>query len=143
MSTIQNNKVGEEQSGGELMIYRGNDREVKLEVRLQDETVWLTQQLMAELFQSSKQNISNHIQNIFEEGELQPEAIVKKKYLPVRREGHRDVQWELEYYNLDMIITVGYRVNSVIATRFRVWATEPLKEYIVKGFTLNDDYLKG
>ena len=132
---------GNEPSKGELLVYQGNSGEIKLEVRLEDETVWLTQQLMAELFQTSKQNISHHVQGILEEGELQPEATVKK-YLTVRREGSRDVRRELEYYNLDMIISVGYRVKSAIATRFRIWATERLKEYIVKGFTMDDERLK-
>ncbi|MCL5125798.1 MAG: virulence RhuM family protein [Deltaproteobacteria bacterium] len=126
---------------GELLIYQADDGKVNLEVRLEDETVWLTQQLIAELFQTSKQNISHHIQSIFEEGELLPQGTVKK-YLTVRREGHRDVQRELEYYNLDMIISVGYRVKSLIATRFRIWATQRLKEYIVKGFLLDDERLK-
>ena len=96
---------------------------------------------MAELFQSSKQNISHHIQAIYEEGELEPEATVKK-YLTVRREGNRDVRRELDYYNLDMIISVGYRVKSLVATRFRIWATQRLTEYIVKGFTMDDERLK-
>ncbi len=114
---------------------------MKLEVRLQDETVWLTQPLMAELFQTSQQNISQPIQNIYDEGELVREA-THKKFLSVRREGNRDVQRGLDFYNLDMIISVGYRVKSVIATRFRIWATERLKEYIVKGFALNDELPK-
>lgn len=126
---------------GEILVYRTEDGRVKLDVRLQDETLWLTQQLMADLFQTTKQNISLHIKSVIEEGELLPEATVKK-YLTVRQEGNRQVQRELEYYNLDMIISVGYRVKSVIATRFRIWATERLKEYIVKGFTMNDERLK-
>ncbi|OGQ89164.1 MAG: hydroxyacid dehydrogenase [Deltaproteobacteria bacterium RIFOXYC2_FULL_48_10] len=126
---------------GEVLVYQTDDGRVKLDVRLQDETVWLTQQMMADLFQSSKQNISHHISRIYKEGELQPEATVKK-YLTVRQEGAREVTRPLEYYNLDMIISVGYRVKSHIATRFRIWATERLKEYIVKGFTLDDDRLK-
>ncbi len=126
---------------GEVLVYQTDDGRVKLDVRLQDETVWLTQQLMADLFQSSKQNISHHINSIYEERELLPEATVKK-YLTVRQEGTREVGRALEYYNLDMIISVGYRVKSHIATRFRIWATERLKEYIVKGFTLDDDRLK-
>jgi len=109
--------------------------------RLQDETVWLTQQLIAELFQTTVPNISMHIRNIFAEGELTPEATIKK-FLTVRREGSRDVQRELEFYNLDMIISVGYRVKSLIATRFRIWATQRLKEYIIKGFTMDDERLK-
>jgi hypothetical protein len=126
---------------GEMLVYQAEDGKVKLDVRLVDETVWLTQQLMAELFQTSKQNISHHVQSIYEEHELSPEATVKK-YLTVRREGNRDVRRELEYYNLDMIISVGYRVKSLIATRFRIWATQRLKEYLIKGFVMDDERLK-
>ena len=126
---------------GELLLYQSPDGEVKLDVRLEDETVWLTQPLMAELFQTSIPNISMHIRNIYEEGELSPQATVKKS-LTVRQEGARRVQRNLEYYNLDMIISVGYRVKSAVATRFRIWATERLREYIVKGFTMNDERLK-
>jgi hypothetical protein len=127
--------------GREIIVYQAEDGKIRLDVRLEDETVWLTQQMMAELFQSSKQNISHHIQAIYDEAELEPGATVKK-YLTVRREGNRDVRRELEYYNLDMIISVGYRVKSRIATRFRIWATQRLKEYIVKGFTMDDERLK-
>ncbi|MEJ2705375.1 MAG: virulence RhuM family protein [Sedimentisphaerales bacterium] len=126
----------------EILIYQSDGGEVRLEVRLQDETVWLTQSLMAELYQTTKQNISLHIQNIYEDGELSPEATVKE-YLTVRQEGSRSVQRRLDYYNLDMIIAVGYRVKSIIATRFRQWATARLREYIVKGFILDDERLKG
>lgn len=110
-------------------------------MRLEEETVWLTQQLMAKLFQTTQQNISLHIQNIYEEGELEPNATYKK-YLSVRREGSREIQRQLDYYNLDMIISVGYRVKSIVATRFRIWATQRLKEYIIKGFTMDDERLK-
>lgn len=127
--------------GGEILVYQAEDGRVKLEVRMQYETLWLTQQMIAELFQTTVPNISIHIRNIFEEGELTPEATVKK-FLTVRREGNRDVRRELDYYNLDMIISVGYRVKSLIATRFRIWATQRLKEYIVKGFAIDDDRLK-
>lgn len=126
---------------GEMIVYRSPDGEIKLDVRLQDETVWLTQAMMAELFQASIPNVSMHIRNIYDEGELVPQATVKK-FLTVRQEGSRQVQRNLEYYNLDMIISVGYRVRSEVATRFRIWATERLKEYLVKGFTLNDERLK-
>jgi hypothetical protein len=126
---------------GELLVYETEDGRVKLEVRLQDETVWLTQQLIAELFQTTVPNISMHIRNIFEEGELTPEATIKK-FLTVRREGSRNVQRNLDFFNLDMIISVGYRVKSHVATRFRIWATQRLKEYIVKGFTMDDERLK-
>jgi hypothetical protein len=126
---------------GEVVLYQTEDGRVKLEVRLQDETVWLTQQLIAELFQTTIPNVSMHIRNIYEEGELTPEATIKK-FLTVRREGSRDVRRELDFYNLDLIISVGYRVKSLIATRFRIWATQRLKEYIVKGFTMDDERLK-
>jgi len=126
---------------GQFLVYETEDGQVKIEVRLEDETVWLTQQLMADLFQTSKQNISLHIQHIFEEDELTPGATVKE-YLTVRREGKREVKRLLDYYNLDMIISVGYRVKSHVATRFRIWATRHLHEYIVKGFVLDDERLK-
>lgn len=126
---------------GELLVYLTENGTVKLEVRLENETLWLTQQQMAELFQSSKQNVSHHIKAVFMEGELSPEATVKN-YLTVQQEGIRKVRRELEYYNLDMIISVGYRVKSLTATRFRMWATQRLMEYIVKGFTMDDERLK-
>jgi len=135
------NELVPKESGGEFLLYQTDDGQVRLEVRLQNETVWLTQQMMAELFRTSKQNISHHIHGIYQEGELQPEATVKK-YLTVRREGNRDVRRELDFYNLDMIISVGYRVKSLIATRFRIWATRQLKEYIIKGFVMDDERLK-
>jgi len=125
-----------------ILIYQSDSGETRLEVRLQDETVWLTQNLMAELYQTTKQNISLHIDNIYQEGELAPEATVKK-YLTVRQEGARTVKRLLDYYSLDMIIAVGYRVKSTVATRFRQWATARLHEYIVKGFVLDDERLKG
>jgi hypothetical protein len=125
----------------QFLVYQAEDGQIKIDVRLEEETVWLTQQQMAELFQTTKQNISLHIQNIYEEGELAPEATVKK-YLTVRREGQRDVKRLLDHYNLDMIISVGYRVKSHVATRFRIWATQTLREFIVKGFVLDDERLK-
>jgi hypothetical protein len=126
---------------GQFLVYEAEDGLVKIDVRLEEETVWLTQQLMADLFQTTKQNISQHIQSIYDEGELTPEATVKK-YLSVRREGGRDVRRMLDYYNLDMIISVGYRVKSHVATRFRIWATQRLREFIIKGFVLDDERLK-
>ncbi len=124
-----------------FLIYQTEDGLVKIDVRFEDESVWLTQQRMAELFQTSQQNISLHITNIYEEGELQPEA-THKEYLSVRQEGSRQVQRRLTHYNLDMIISVGYRVKSHVATRFRIWATQQLREFIVKGFLLDDERLK-
>jgi hypothetical protein len=126
---------------GEILIYATNDGSVKLDVRLEDETLWMTQSEMAELFQTTQQNISQHIQNIYDEHELSQEATYKK-FLLVRQEGSRQVKRGIDYYNLDMIISVGYRVKSVIATRFRMWATERLREYIIKGFTMDDERLK-
>jgi hypothetical protein len=126
---------------GEILLYQTEDGRTRVECRFQDETIWLSQAMMAELYQTTKQNISLHIQNIYEEGELTPEATVKE-YLTVRREGSRSVQRRLDYYDLDMIIAVGYRVKSAVATRFRRWATERLREYLVKGFVLDDERLK-
>lgn len=126
---------------GEIVFYQSDDGTIRLETRLENDTLWLTQQQMAELFQTSKQNISHHIRSIYEEGELAAEATVKN-YLTVQREGNREVQRKIEYYNLDLVISVGYRVKSLIATRFRIWATRQLKEYIVKGFVMDDERLK-
>lgn len=128
-------------SKGQFLVYSTEDGEIKIDVRLENESVWLPQQQIAELFQTTVPNISMHIRNIFEESELMSEATVKK-FLTVRQEGNRNVQRNLEYYNLDMIISVGYRIKSAVATRFRVWATQKLKEYIVKGFVLDDERLK-
>ena len=126
---------------GQFLVYEAEDGRVKIDVRLADETVWLSQALIAKLFQTSVPNISMHIRNVYEEGELQPEATIKK-FLTVRQEGSRAVRRQLDHYNLDVIISVGYRVKSHVATRFRIWATQRLKEYIVKGFTLDDERLK-
>ena len=128
-------------SGGQFLVYQAEDGKLKIDVRFEGETVWLTQQHMAELFQTTKQNISLHIQNIYEEQELEREATVKES-LTVRQEGSRSVRRQVELYNLDAIISVGYRVKSVVATRFRIWATQRLREYIVKGFVLDDERLK-
>jgi len=124
-----------------FLIYRAEDGAIKIEVRFEDETVWLSQPLMAELFGTSQQNVSLHLQNIYDEGELQPGA-THKEILSVRREGARDVQRRVSFYNLDAIISVGYRVKSRVATQFRIWATQRLREYIVKGFVLDDERLK-
>jgi len=126
----------------EIILYQTEDGRNRVEVRLEDETVWLTQQLMAELFQTTKQNISLHLRNIYSDGELGREATVKES-LTVRQEGNREVKRSVEFYNLDAIISVGYRVNSIRGTQFRIWATQRLSEYIVKGFALDDERLKG
>ena len=128
-------------SNGEFLLYQTEDAQTRIQVRLTDGTLWLTQQQMAELFQTTQQNISLHIQNIYAEGELEDEA-THKKSLWVRQEGNRQVQRELDSFNLDMVISVGYRVKSRIATRFRIWATQQLREYIVKGFVMDDERLK-
>ena len=125
----------------QFLVYAAEDGRVKVEVRLENETVWLTQQHMAELFQTTQQNISLHLQNTYEEGELQ-RAATHKEFLSVRQEGGRSVQRRVEFYNLDAIISVGYRVKSAVATRFRIWATQKLREFIVKGFVLDDERLK-
>ena len=127
---------------GEIILYQTEDGLTKIDVHFEDETVWLTQQQMAELFQSSRSNIVEHIQHIYEEGELE-EASTCRKFRQVRTEGNRQVARELPYYNLDMILSLGYRVKSIIATQFRRWATARLKEYMIKGFLLDDERLKG
>ena len=127
--------------GGQFLVYQAEDGKLKIDVRFEGETVWLTQQHMAALFQTTKQNVSLHLHNIFAEGELEPSATVKE-YLTVQAEGGRSVQRRVEFYNLDAIISVGYRIKSRVATRFRMWATQRLREYIVKGFVLDDERLK-
>ena len=128
-------------NNSQILIYQTEDGQTKIDVRLQDETVWLTQRMLAELFQTTKQNISAHLINIYQEGELQEDRTVKK-FLTVQTEGTREVSREIEYYNLDAIISVGYRIQSHVATRFRQWATQHIREYIVKGFVLDDERLK-
>ncbi len=126
---------------GEILIYQSEDGLTKIETRLENETVWLTQAQMAELFQKVKSTISEHIKNIYEEGELEKLATVRN-FRTVQIEGNRQIERDLEYYNLDVIISVGYRVKSLQGTKFRQWATQRLREYIVKGFTMNDEMLK-
>ena len=122
---------------GEIIIYRAEDNTVQLDVRMENETVWLSQQQMVLLFNSTKQNISLHIGNIFREGELQKEATVKE-YLTVQTEGNRQICRKVLYYNLDVIISVGYRVKSQRGVQFRQWANRILKDYLVKGFAINE-----
>lgn len=124
-----------------ILIYQTQDGNTRIQVQLTDNTVWLTQADLVELFQSSKSNISEHIKHVFEEGELKPDSTVRK-FRTVRMEGSRQIERELEYYNLDVIISVGYRVKSLRGTQFRIWATERLREYLIKGFTMNDELLK-
>ena len=130
-----------EMQRGQFLIYQSEDGRIKLDVRFQNDTVWLTQAMIVELFQSSKANVSEHIANIFAEGELTPESTVRK-FRTVRQEGARQVERELEFYNLDLIISVGYRIKSKVATRFRIWATQHLSEFIRKGFVLDDERLR-
>ena len=129
------------QPSGELVLFQTEDGRTRLQVRLEAETVWLSQAQMAELFQTTKQNISFHIQNIYEENELRQDRTVKE-YLTVQSEGSREVKRNIEFYNLDVVISVGYRVKSIRGTQFRIWATQRLREYIVKGFTMDDERLK-
>jgi hypothetical protein len=124
---------------GEIIMYQTEDGLTKIDVKMQDETVWLTQQQLVELYQSSKSNVSEHIKHIFEEGELDEESVVRK----FRTTAADGKNYNMTYYNLDMIISLGYRIKSVIATNFRRWATERLKEYMIKGFTMDDERLKG
>lgn len=124
-----------------FLIYSTPNNNVRVDVFLQDETVWLTQKSLAELFDTSTQNITTHLKNIYEDAELQEDATCKE-ILQVQIEGSREVSRKTKFYNLDAIISVGYRVNSSKATQFRIWATQTLKEYIIKGFVLDDNRLK-
>lgn len=134
-------KIGTDEYG-EILIYQTDDGQTNIEVKIEDDTVWLTQQQMSELFQTSRTNIVEHIKHIYEEGELD-EISTCRNFRQVRKEGNREVTRQIPHYNLDMIISLGYRIKSVIATRFRQWATQRLKEYMIKGFTIDDERLKG
>jgi hypothetical protein len=125
----------------QILIYQPEDGKTRIDVRLEDETVWLSQRLMAELFQVSVPTINEHVQNVFKERELEPEATIRN-FRIVQTEGRREVTREVAHYNLDMIIAVGYRVRSHRGTQFRRWATERLREYLVKGFAMDDERLK-
>jgi hypothetical protein len=127
--------------GSEFLLYQTEDGRTRIQVRLLDETVWLSQRLLAELFQKDVRTINEHIQNVYEEGELERESTIRK-FRIVQTEGHRAVEREVDFYNLDVIISVGYRVRSHRGTQFRQWATQRLREYIVKGFVLDDERLK-
>ena len=126
---------------GQFLLYQTPDGESKIEVKLQDDTVWLSLDQIAELFQRNKSTISRHIKNVLEEGELLADSTIAN-FATVQNEGKRHVERQITYYNLDMIISVGYRVHSYRGVQFRIWATKVLKDYIVKGFALNDDLLK-
>jgi hypothetical protein len=126
---------------GQFLVYQAEDGKLKLDVRFEGETVWLSQKLMAELFQKDVRTINHHIQSIYEEGELEPTPTIRK-FRIVQMEGKRQVTRMVDFYNLDMIISVGYRIKSHVATRFRIWATQQLTEFIRKGFLLDDERLK-
>ena len=134
-------KIGTDEYG-EILIYQTDDGQTNIEVKIEDDTVWLTQQQMSELFQTSRTNVVEHIKHIYEEGELDGISTCRN-FRQVRKEGNREVTRQIPHYNLDMIISLGYRIKSVIATRFRQWATKRLKEYMIKGFTIDDERLKG
>ena len=127
---------------GDIIIYQTEDGLTKINVKLDNETVWLSQQQLAELYQTSRTNVVEHIKHIYEEGEL-PSNSTCRNFRQVRMEGNREVSRDIPFYNLDLIISLGYRIKSAIATRFRIWATQRLKEYMVKGFTMDDERLKG
>jgi len=135
---VSRNPESQAPAKGQFLVYPAEDGRVKIEVRLENETVWLTQQHMADLFQTTKQNIGQHLKNIFEEGELAESSVVKN-FFTTAADGK---DYRTNFYNLDAIISVGYRVKSAVATRFRIWATQRLREYIVKGFVMDDERLK-
>lgn len=131
-------EMNKDNNQGEIVIYQTDDGDTKIDVRFVDETVWLTQAQLCELYQTSKSNVSEHIKNIFEEGELEENSVVRK----FRTTASDGKNYSVSYYNLDMIISLGYRIKSITATQFRRWATERLKEYMIKGFTMDDERLK-
>ena len=136
---MEDNKDNSNVVENEILIYQTEDGHTKIHVKLEGETVWLTQAQLCELYQTSKSNISEHIKDIFEEGELEENAVVRQ----FRTTAADGKNYNTIHYNLDMIISLGYRVKSKIATNFRRWATERLKEYMIKGFTMDDERLKG
>jgi len=137
----KNTILKENEEKGEILLYQTEDNQTKIQVKLENETVWLSLNQISELFQKAKSTISEHINNIFTENELFPNSTVRK-FRTVQLEGKREIEREIEFYNLDMIISVGYRVKSHRGTQFRIWATEKLREFIVKGFTVDDERLK-
>ena len=130
------------ENNGDIIIYQSEDGITKINVNLQEETVWLSQQQLVELYHTSRTNVVEHIKNIYNEGEL-VESLTCRNFRQVRIEGNRNVNRSIPYYNLDMIISLGYRIKSSVATRFRIWATQRLKEYMIKGFVMDDERLKG
>ena len=135
---MEDKKGGSDTVRSEILIYQTDDGHTKIDVKFEDETVWLTQAQLCELYQTSKSNISEHIKHIFEEGELEETSVVRK-FRTTAADGKK---YNTTHYNLDMIISLGYRVKSKIATNFRRWVTERLKEYMIKGFTMDDERLK-
>jgi len=135
------NKLPDKAPRSDIFLYQTEDGRTRIQVRLENETVWLTQKMMAELFQKDVRTINEHIRNIYKEGELKPERTIRK-FRIVQIEGARQVSRETDFYNLDVIISIGYRVKSLRGTQFRIWATQRLREYIIKGFTLDDERLK-
>lgn len=133
--------MADKKEGFPVLMYQAEDGQTKLEVRLENDTAWLTQKMMAELFQVAVPTINEHIKNIFDEGELTSQATVRK-FLIVQNEGTRQVSRQVDFFNLEMILAIGYRVRSHRGTQFRAWATERLNEYLVKGFTMDDERLK-
>ncbi|MEW6653267.1 MAG: virulence protein RhuM/Fic/DOC family protein [Bacteroidota bacterium] len=133
--------VKSDKAKGEIILYQAPDGNLAIDVKLEEETVWLTQVQMARLFEQTKQTVSEHVNNIYKEGEIERDSTVRK-YLTVQTEGKRSISREREYYNLDVIISVGYRVKSKRGTQFRIWANKILKEYLVKGYVLNEKKLK-
>lgn len=131
-------EMNKDNNQGEIVIYQTDDGDTKIDFRFVDETVWLTQAQLCELYQTSKSNVSEHIKNIFEDGELEENSVVRK----FRTTASDGKNYNVSYYNLDMIISLGYRIKSITATQFRRWATERLKEYMIKGFTMDDERLK-
>ena len=125
----------------QFLLYQTEDGQTRIECRFQAETIWLNQKQLAELFQTSVPNINQHLKSIFEDGELQPEATIKK-YLIVQTEGKREVSRQVDHYSLDAILAVGFRVRSTRGTQFRVWANQRLQEFLVKGFAMDDERLK-
>ena len=141
---METQDISKNPGNGDILIYQSEDGRTHIDVRMEQETVWLTQQQLCELYQTSKSNISEHIKHIFEDGELD-ENVVVRKFRTTTQHGAitgKTQSHEVTFYNLDMIISLGYRIRSVIATRFRQWATKRLNEYIVKGFTMDDERLK-
>ena len=138
----KNNLINAENSLGEFLLYTTPDGEKQIQVRLIDETVWLSQKLMAELFQKDVRTINEHILNVFAENELPQNFSTIRNFRIVQNEGGREVSREISFYSLDVIISVGYRVKSLRGTQFRQWATQRIKEYLIKGFAINTEYLK-